>query len=99
MLLIPVILWINWNFLAPHIPNPFAPLLFISYPVADSDPSSPRFAKGPLVRFFFFFFSQRTVAYSLVAALLGCPIRRLLRYRVVIRPTISDDTYSPPSRN
>ncbi|KAF9515282.1 hypothetical protein BS47DRAFT_1361172 [Hydnum rufescens UP504] len=50
MLLIPVVLWTNWHFLAPHIPNPFASLLFVSYPVADSDPGSPRFAKGPLVR-------------------------------------------------
>lgn len=29
-------------------PNPFEPMLFTSYPVANSSPDDPRYAKGPL---------------------------------------------------
>ncbi|TDL29583.1 longevity assurance proteins LAG1/LAC1 [Rickenella mellea] len=46
MLLIPVVLYFVWDIL--HIPfaNPFAPLIFISHRVPDSDPSDPRYSKG-----------------------------------------------------
>jgi len=52
MLLIPVVLYLNWELLAPYvakgIPNPFAPLLFISHPVESSTPDDPRYQKGYL---------------------------------------------------
>ncbi|OCH94130.1 longevity assurance proteins LAG1/LAC1 [Obba rivulosa] len=50
LLLIPVVLWANWELLAPFVakglPNPFAPLLFISHRVPDSPDDDPRYAKG-----------------------------------------------------
>lgn len=49
MIMIVLVLWTNWHFLAPHISNPFEPLIFLSYYVPDSDPGRPRYAKGPLV--------------------------------------------------
>ncbi|KAI0081742.1 longevity assurance proteins LAG1 LAC1 [Panus rudis PR-1116 ss-1] len=50
LLLIPIALWANWELLAPYVgrglPNPFAPLLFISHRVPDSSPDDPRYQKG-----------------------------------------------------
>jgi acyl-CoA-dependent ceramide synthase len=50
--MIPVLLYINWELLAPYVapgfPNPVAPLLFISYRIPDSSPDDPRYAKGYL---------------------------------------------------
>lgn len=49
MLLVPIILWANWELLAPYVakdlPNPFAPLLFISHPTP-SPADDPRYRKG-----------------------------------------------------
>jgi acyl-CoA-dependent ceramide synthase len=52
LLLIPIVLYVNWELLAPYVAqglsNPFAPLLFISYRVPTSPPDNPRYAKGYL---------------------------------------------------
>ncbi|KZT12481.1 longevity assurance proteins LAG1/LAC1 [Laetiporus sulphureus 93-53] len=57
ILLIVFVLWSNWEvitpFVVPGLPNPFAPLLFISHPVPPSPttlstPEHPRYAKGYL---------------------------------------------------
>jgi acyl-CoA-dependent ceramide synthase len=52
MLLVPVVLYINWELVAPHVAqglsNPFAPLLFISHRIPTSAPDDPRYAKGYL---------------------------------------------------
>ncbi|KAH8113272.1 longevity assurance proteins LAG1/LAC1 [Phellopilus nigrolimitatus] len=45
LLIVPVVLYIVCSLLG--LPsNPFAPMLFVSYPVADSAPDDPRYAKG-----------------------------------------------------
>ncbi|KAF9513209.1 hypothetical protein BS47DRAFT_1485744 [Hydnum rufescens UP504] len=82
MLLIPVVLWTNWHFLAPHIPNPFAPLLFVSYPIADSDPGSPRFAKGPLDILFVAYY---VIVWSFVRQFLTLHILHPLAIRFGVR--------------
>lgn len=46
MLLIPVVLYLVWDILNIPLANPFAPLIFISHPIPDSDPSDPRYGKG-----------------------------------------------------
>ncbi|KAG1752705.1 longevity assurance proteins LAG1 LAC1 [Suillus paluster] len=52
LLMIPILLYINWELLgpyvAPNLANPITPLLFISYPIPDSSPDDPRYAKGYL---------------------------------------------------
>ncbi|KZP06186.1 longevity assurance proteins LAG1/LAC1 [Athelia psychrophila] len=52
LLLIPVVLYVSWELLASYIaqdlPNPFAPLMFISHHIATSPTSDPRYAKGYL---------------------------------------------------
>ncbi|KAG2116103.1 longevity assurance proteins LAG1 LAC1 [Suillus discolor] len=52
LLMIPVLLYINWELLAPYIApqlsNPVAPFLLISYRIPDSSPDDPRYAKGYL---------------------------------------------------
>jgi hypothetical protein len=52
MILIPAVLYLNWELLAPYVakdvPNPFAPLLLISHPVESSPPDDPRYQKGYL---------------------------------------------------
>jgi len=52
LLFIPIVLYINWEVLAPYvaqgIPNPFAAFLFISYPVPTSTSENPRYTKGYL---------------------------------------------------
>lgn len=60
-----VVLWANWELLAPYIakdvPNPFAPLLFISHRIPDSPPDDPLYQKGYLdlvfVAYYFVFWS------------------------------------------
>ncbi|KAJ3538718.1 hypothetical protein NM688_g6480 [Phlebia brevispora] len=50
MLMIPVVLWANWELLRPvigkELPNPFTPLIFISHRVPTSSPEDPRYQKG-----------------------------------------------------
>ena len=64
LLLIPVVLYVSWEFLAPFVatkdtPNPFSPLIFISHPIPNPNPnpnpppppppsSDPRYAKSHL---------------------------------------------------
>ncbi|KAJ8580358.1 hypothetical protein M405DRAFT_802109, partial [Rhizopogon salebrosus TDB-379] len=52
LLMIPIILYTNWELLAPYIapdlPNPMAPLIFISYHIPSSSDDDPRYAKGYL---------------------------------------------------
>lgn len=47
-----VALYINWEMLtpliAPGLPNPFAPFIFISHPLQSSSPEDPLYAKGYL---------------------------------------------------
>ncbi|KIM90890.1 hypothetical protein PILCRDRAFT_811387 [Piloderma croceum F 1598] len=74
LLLIPVVLYINWEILAPYIakdlPNPFAPLIFISHYIPTSSPDNPRYAKGYLDLLFlayyiiFFSFARQTITIS-----------------------------------
>ncbi|GJE84207.1 longevity assurance proteins LAG1/LAC1 [Phanerochaete sordida] len=50
LLLIGVVLWANWQLLAPYVAkgvaNPFEPLLFISHRVPGSTEEDPRYQKG-----------------------------------------------------
>ncbi|KAJ3538716.1 hypothetical protein NM688_g6479 [Phlebia brevispora] len=50
LLLIPIVLWAAWESFRPvigkDIPNPFAPLIFISHRVPTSSPEDPRYQKG-----------------------------------------------------
>jgi len=43
-------LYTNWELITPHVapglPNPFAPLIFISHRIESSPPDDPRYAKG-----------------------------------------------------
>ncbi|OBZ70049.1 Sphingosine N-acyltransferase lac1 [Grifola frondosa] len=52
MLLIPIVLWVNWELMAPYVAtgfrNPFSPLLFISHRVSTSSDNDSRYAKGYL---------------------------------------------------
>ncbi|RPD67193.1 longevity assurance proteins LAG1/LAC1 [Lentinus tigrinus ALCF2SS1-7] len=52
ILLAVVALWANWELLAPYVakdlPNPFAPLLFISHYIPTSSSDDPRYRKGYL---------------------------------------------------
>ncbi len=52
ILLLVVVLWANWEILAPYVskdlPNPFTPLLFISHYIPSSSPDDPRYQKGYL---------------------------------------------------
>ncbi|KAG8703930.1 hypothetical protein FRC08_002559 [Ceratobasidium sp. 394] len=66
LLMIPLVLYGNFELVTRFIfkhpyANPFAPLLFISYYLPDSDPSDPRFDKGWLdlvfVAYYVIFFS------------------------------------------
>ncbi|KIM68795.1 hypothetical protein SCLCIDRAFT_13535 [Scleroderma citrinum Foug A] len=64
MLVVPIILFLNWellgHFVAPNLPNPFGPLLFISYPIT-SKSGEARYAKGYLdlafIAYYIIFFS------------------------------------------
>ncbi|KAG8742840.1 hypothetical protein FRC12_015247 [Ceratobasidium sp. 428] len=66
LLMIPLVLYVNFElvtrFIVKHpYSNPFAPLLFVSYYLPDSDPDDPRFEKGWLdlafVAYYVIFFS------------------------------------------
>jgi len=65
LLLIPFVLYVNWELLAPFVaqdlPNPFRPLFFLSYRVPSSPDSDVRYQKGYLdlvfVAFHVVFFS------------------------------------------
>jgi len=50
LLLIPIVLWVNWELITPHIAqgvdNPITPLLTISHRVPGSPPEDPRYQKG-----------------------------------------------------
>ncbi|KAK7695872.1 hypothetical protein QCA50_000510 [Cerrena zonata] len=52
LLLIPVVLWANWELLSPFVakgqPNPFRALLLISHKIPTSTPEDPRYQKGYL---------------------------------------------------
>jgi acyl-CoA-dependent ceramide synthase len=75
LLIIPVVLYINWEFFAPFfakdLPNPFSPLIFISHYIPNSLPDDPRYAKGYLDLLFvvyyiiFFSFARQTIMISL----------------------------------
>ena len=45
-----MLLWANWEivtpFVAPGVPNPFTPMIFISHRVQDSPADDPRYRKG-----------------------------------------------------
>ena len=45
-----VALYVNWEIITPHVapglPNPFAPLIFISHRIESSPPGDPLYAKG-----------------------------------------------------
>jgi acyl-CoA-dependent ceramide synthase len=75
LLLIPIVLYINWEIITPFVakdlPNPFAPLIFISHYIPTSPPEDPRYAKGYLDLLFiayyiiFFSFARQTITISL----------------------------------
>lgn len=52
MLLIVLVAYCNWEVITPYVapgtPNPFSPLLFISYYIPTSSLDDPRYAKGYL---------------------------------------------------
>ncbi|RDX52547.1 longevity assurance proteins LAG1/LAC1 [Lentinus brumalis] len=52
ILLIVGLLWASWEVVAPYVsrdlPNPFAPLFFISHHIPTSSPGDPRYRKGYL---------------------------------------------------
>jgi len=74
LLLVPIVLYINWEVLAPYVakdlPNPFAPLIFVSHRIPTSSPDDPRYAKGYLDLLFlayyiiFFSFARQTITIS-----------------------------------
>jgi very-long-chain ceramide synthase len=86
LLLIPVVLYINWEFLAPFLakdlPNPFSPLIFISHYIPNPLPDNPRYAKGYLdllfVAYFIIFFS---FAWQMIMILLCRPLAQYFSIR------------------
>jgi hypothetical protein len=54
MLVIPLILWANWQILSPKVPNPFAKVIFISGQLPDTTTSRPEYQKTYYVRHFYF---------------------------------------------
>lgn len=102
MILIVLVLWTNWHFLAPNVYNPFEPLIFISYYLPDSTPEEPRFAKGPLVSNVHVLNSVDNSSSRKVNSLyfdtVGPPVHSVLRSRVVLRPSIPNDSRPPPFR-
>ncbi|THH32946.1 hypothetical protein EUX98_g1292 [Antrodiella citrinella] len=50
LLMIPIVLWANWELLAPYvakdIDNPFSHVMFISHYIPESSPDDPRYRKG-----------------------------------------------------
>ncbi|GBE79715.1 Sphingosine N-acyltransferase lac1 [Sparassis crispa] len=76
MIITSVVLWANWEILAPYVgdlPNPFAPLLFISYRILDSSPDDPRYSKGILD---FVFVSYYIVVFSFVRQFITLQVSR-----------------------
>ncbi|CAE7203639.1 unnamed protein product [Rhizoctonia solani] len=80
LLLIPLALYANFEFVTRYIlkqpySNPFAPLLFISYPLSDSEPSDLRYGKGWLDLVFlayyviFFSFVRQSVTIHIIKPL------------------------------
>lgn len=67
LLLIPVVFYANWAALAPYVapdlPNPFEPFIFLSHHVPTSSPDDPRYAKG---YFDFLFVAYYIVFFSFV---------------------------------
>jgi very-long-chain ceramide synthase len=86
LLCIPIILYTNWELLAPLIakdlPNPFAPLLFISHPVPTSPPDDRRYQKGYLDLVFVAYF---IVVWSFVRQTITVNIARPFARRFGIR--------------
>ncbi|KIJ70047.1 hypothetical protein HYDPIDRAFT_121394 [Hydnomerulius pinastri MD-312] len=81
LLMIPIILFINWEVLAPYVaedlPNPFRPLLFISYPIPSSGPDV-LYRKGYLDLVFVAYY---IIFFSLVRALISVNLcRPIARY-------------------
>ncbi|KAH7887665.1 longevity assurance proteins LAG1 LAC1, partial [Phlebopus sp. FC_14] len=80
LLMIPVILFVNWELLAPYVaqglPNPFRPLLFISYRLQSSS-HDVRYGKGYLdlvfIAYYIVFFS---LVRQLISVNLSRPIAR-----------------------
>ncbi|TCD69653.1 hypothetical protein EIP91_006670 [Steccherinum ochraceum] len=62
LFMIPIVLWANWEILSPYVakdlPNPFAPIIFVSHRVPDSPPDDPRYQKG--------YFDLAFVAYYII---------------------------------
>ncbi|CEL63838.1 hypothetical protein RSOLAG1IB_05602 [Rhizoctonia solani AG-1 IB] len=80
LLLIPLVLYGNFELVTRYIleqpySNPFAPLLFISHRLADSEPSDPRYSKGWLDLAFlayyviFFSFVRQSVTIHIIRPL------------------------------
>jgi len=90
MLLIPIILWTNWHFLAPDVPNPFSPLLFLSYYIPDSEPDHPTYAKGPLDLLFIAYY---VVVFSFIRQSLTIHILRPLARIMGIRKEAKLDRF------
>ncbi|KZP07310.1 LAG1-domain-containing protein [Athelia psychrophila] len=82
LLLIPVVLYVSWELLAPYIaqdlPNPFAPLMFISHHIPTSPTSDPRYAKGYLDLLFLAYY---VIFFSFVRQIVTVTIfRRIGKY-------------------
>lgn len=79
LLLIPFVLYVNWEllapFIAPDLPNPFESLIFISHYIPTSSPDDPRYAKGYLDLLFvayyiiFFSFVRQTITVTIFRSL------------------------------
>lgn len=84
-MLIPIITYINWEITAPllkhNIPNPTAPLIFISHPTP-SAPGDPRYRKGWLD---LVFISYYIVVWSFVRQFITVTLCRPLAHRFGIR--------------
>lgn len=82
LLLIPIVLWANWEVLAPYVakglPNPFAPLLFISHRLPGWPDDDPRYRKGYLD---FVFIAYYIVVWSFVRQIITLRLcRPVARY-------------------
>ncbi|KAI0921068.1 hypothetical protein AcW2_006158 [Taiwanofungus camphoratus] len=82
LLLIPIVLWTNWEVLAPYVakglPNPFAPLLFISHRLPGWPDDDPRYRKGYLD---FVFIAYYIVVWSFVRQIITLRLcRPVARY-------------------
>jgi acyl-CoA-dependent ceramide synthase len=77
LLLIPIVLYVNWEalapYIAPNIPNPFACFLFIQHMSPNSSPERPLYAKG---YFDFAFLAYNILFFSLVRQVITINISR-----------------------